>query len=356
MDRWRRQHSTLSCPPTATIAALLAAAPLATAEPPRGHEAAANPFHDADALIGELLGAAAPPPALKLDENGVPEGWVVIHGDIIMPPLPVGAATYDIDLWTNNVVPYAFDANVDETNRQRALDAMAEWEAVANVEFTPWLGEANWVRIRDSTVNSSSVGMIGGQQIINISDWTWKFIIAHELGHTLGYWHEQSRLDRDAYVQINWENIPDDDEDNFEWAIGSRHFGPYDYDSVMHYDQCSFSSCGSCGDSTPECWTITTLDPAFQDDIGQRSHLSHWDATVMSYMYAEPDWRFVNEGFTGTSDGTFLGPWKTFVAGQNDVPAGGRLHIVEGTYAAIGTWTKPMTIKAPFGDAVLATD
>ena len=53
-----------------------------------------------------------------------------------------------------------------------------------------------------------------------------------------GFWHEQSRADRDDYVTINWDNIPKDKHHNFlkyNYKETDDLNRPYDYGSVMHY-------------------------------------------------------------------------------------------------------------------------
>jgi hypothetical protein len=221
---------------------------------------------------------------------------MLIEGDMVVPLdfyETLGArGVYEPKLWDhggdrpgNGEVPYVFDGDVEGTQRLAMKAAMDEWAAVANVKFKLRDGEANYVRIHTSTTtNASHVGMIGGPQDIWIYNWGWKFIMAHELGHTLGLEHEHSRADRDNFIQIISENIKPGEHSNFS-ELTSPMYGDYDFDSVMHYGECAFTKCTECP-FCPQCAkegrTIEVLGPSA---IGQRDHLSTGDAATMSYLY-----------------------------------------------------------------------
>jgi len=72
--------------------------------------------------------------------------------------------------------------------------------------------------------------------------------IQHELMHVIGFFHEQSRPDRDDFLQINLENVESSMAHNFnKYAWGSTVFNQgstYDYASIMHYDTTAFSMNG----------------------------------------------------------------------------------------------------------------
>ena len=55
---------------------------------------------------------------------------------------------------------------------------------------------------------SSPVGYYNRANRISLASGCWyKGIVMHEIAHSLGFYHEQSRPDRDQYVTINWGNI-----------------------------------------------------------------------------------------------------------------------------------------------------
>ncbi len=310
--------------------------------------------------------------AMQLDENGIPAGAMLIEGDIIVPEdyyeMGGAAATYTSrsDFWPSGNVPYVFDSGVSATNRTRMINAMAEWEAVANVNFFPRNGNANYVYIQNGGGNNSWVGVQGGAQIINIVSWTSRFIIAHELSHALGYWHEQSRADRGPFVTVDLSNVcqnccsgnPCDSNFNIRPGGGGE-YGPYDYDSVMHYGECSFSVCNNCPNDNFCSNGGQTIFANNGTDVGQRDHLSDWDIMTTSFHYPYSNWRFAEATCRCSlfgiciPDASFWCPLVGLAAGYNATPNNGTLWLPRNqTFSAVGTYGTPgrnVVIKAPLG-------
>ena len=99
--------------------------------------------------------------------------------------------------------------------------------------------------------------------------------ILHELGHAIGFWHEQSRPDRDEYIKVLTENIANSQRSNFqiEKEINSLGVG-YDYNSVMHYNNDTFGG-GRL--------TIEARDPTIP--VGRAVELSKLDILQANLLY-----------------------------------------------------------------------
>ena len=82
-------------------------------------------------------------------------------------------------------------------------------------------------------ITFSSIGRSKGDNQIYLECWVEYNGIIHELMHNLGFMHEHQRQDRDLFVKPKVENDPDfvKIKDLFE-------IGPYDPESIMHYDLC----------------------------------------------------------------------------------------------------------------------
>jgi hypothetical protein len=222
-------------------------------------------------------------------DPGVPPGWILVD-DMILPETGP-EATFQATPWPGGTVYYDFDASVTAAQMAIAIDAMAEWTAAANVVFQPRTNEPNYVRFVSGSVNTSYVGMIGGQQAITIVSWDYPFIVCHEICHALGFYHEHQRPDRDTYVTINWPNIQSGYAFAFSLLAGASTYTTYDFDSVMHYSQCAFSIGCPSGYTCP-C-TQHTIDinsgySAPPSGLGQVQHLSAGDALGMAFQYGAP--------------------------------------------------------------------
>lgn len=146
--------------------------------------------------------------------------------------------------WPDGIVPYEFATNVyTEKQLSRIQEAMRNVEVLTDVQFIERTTEVNYVYIEADGGCSSYVGMVGGAQSLSLVEGCFSGATAeHELFHALGVWHEQSRADRDSYVEILYENIEQGMEYNFEQNItDGEDIGEYDYLSIMHYDKFEFS-------------------------------------------------------------------------------------------------------------------
>jgi hypothetical protein len=186
--------------------------------------------------------------------------------------------------WPKAEIPYIIDDSLPQANRVALFQAMALWQEETQVRFIKIAPHnqknyPDYVNFKPAPGQTcdSFVGRQGGEQVVWLAPRCLAMLSAHELGHLIGLWHEQSRPDRDAYVQIIWENIREDHFANFNRRDREgRHEGGYDYDSIMHYSGQAFSKNG-----------LPTIIPRDKNVIiGQREHLSAGDIAAVHTLYS----------------------------------------------------------------------
>lgn len=185
-------------------------------------------------------------------------------------------------LWPSGRIPYEIDPAVSDPGR--VTQAIAAWEAVTRVRFVPRTTELDYVRMVDGTGCASYVGRVGGAQVVQLNAGCTLGNTIHELGHLIGLWHEQSRLDRDKYVQILLDNIVDANEHNFDTiagTIGSGDIDSYNFGSIMHYPLHAFA----IDPSKPTISVKPGIAIPADVVIGQRSGLSEGDIGAVNQIY-----------------------------------------------------------------------
>ena len=126
----------------------------------------------------------------------------------------------------------------------------------------------------------SPVGKQNGTQIIQLSDECFsERKIAHELMHSIGFYHEHARSDRDQYVNIHENCIREGNEDEFKIYPEALTYGlPYNHKSVMHYQTLEFTN--------KRCAPITSKMSGVTDfELGSAENLNDLDIQKLLKMY-----------------------------------------------------------------------
>ncbi|VDO27750.1 unnamed protein product [Onchocerca flexuosa] len=225
-------------------------------------------------------------------------------------------------LWPNSRIPYAMSNQYSPYSRSVIAAAMEEYTQHTCIRWVPRsVEDYDYIYI---VPDRGCYSMVGGKQTVSLgTGCIQKGIIMHELMHAVGFFHEQSRTDRDNHITVLWGNIQPGMQVTLKCVfqfhsfnhsfmrVPVQHFPPmlgiftgqfekyehgiidslgadYDYDSIMHYGPRAFS-----GNGQP------TLVPKIPIAIGQRLHFSTLDIFKINELYNCPLLLIV-PGVTGT--------------------------------------------------------
>ncbi len=149
-------------------------------------------------------------------------------------------------LWTKGIVPYVITSAVSGATGsvESAMRAITDNTGIKFVKRTNEPDYLEFIKSDQANTCGSYVGRQGGaQQVFVQPDGCGLAADVHEILHALGFWHEQSRTDRDTHVEILYENIETEYKDQFDIFPGIV-LGAYDFNSIMHYGVKFFSKNG----------------------------------------------------------------------------------------------------------------
>lgn len=181
-------------------------------------------------------------------------GMNFFQGDIVLSDQQLaeggtaskGGVTYS--RWPNRTIYYTIAGNMGSINVNKINTAVNEYNSKTNARWVQRTNQSNYVEFIFGSSNGSDgwahIGYQGGKQTISLDQYISVGSVIHEMGHTVGLYHEHARQDRDQYVSIQWGNIQDGQAYNFNKYTSGTDIGPFNINSVMMYWPTSYSKNG----------------------------------------------------------------------------------------------------------------
>ncbi|WKY10288.1 hypothetical protein Q1695_002551 [Nippostrongylus brasiliensis] len=196
------------------------------------------------------------------------------------------AAITDPTAWWNPAVPinYTFDSSLTSDVVALIRQGLKYWQSNTCLSFTEnpyganrlrfYAGEGCWGYVgKQPTWPSQDISIGAGCNNLGT--------VTHEIAHSLGFYHTQSRYDRDSWINVYMGNVDPTLQYNFAKMTQATetHWGqPYDYGSVMQYDPYAFAE-------NPSDYTMVARNMAYTNTMGQREAPAFSDVRDVNYLY-----------------------------------------------------------------------
>ena len=197
----------------------------------------------------------------------------------------------DLYRWPGGILPVVLESSVFETTNyliiKSALDYFNFNTGIICKERTDEKDYIVIECIKDDGSGRAGASVVGrqrnGSNILELINGNFTMgTVVHELMHALGVYHEQSRTDRDNYVEIKWDNIMENSKYNFQVEGDGTARTNFDYCSIMQYNTNAFAKDKS--QPTIVCKTNGAV-VACPACIGNRASLSPMDIDGLDKLY-----------------------------------------------------------------------
>lgn len=190
--------------------------------------------------------------------SNIPTSWGV--SELSQPLRALGVGGYYAGRYWSMV--RVKTGNISETARYALNEAIAKIEESTNVrfynsQFDPEYHEPFHIKLPNvfvrtvpqKYISSSNVGLVGGEQFIDVPDGYEKddltAYLMHALCNAAGMFNEIQRKDRDRYVDIKWDNIAPTHKTSFDMVGGNyTQQGYFDYNSITMFSSYDLSKNG----------------------------------------------------------------------------------------------------------------